>query len=143
MYICSSLLFWCQHLAAGVVWQCNHTYHQTLFAVHIRRLHAKLASLCFMTDHRMALRSHSPDGHTASRRQLLLRVAALAAVCSVGFADMYSYSMPDSFRGQVLAAQGASSSSVMLALVSRCAAVAAASAMSHCFCFLLWPISGS
>jgi hypothetical protein len=49
---------------------------------------------------------------------LVLRALALAAMCAIGFADMYSYSMPDAFLGQVLAAQGASSANVMLALVS-------------------------
>jgi hypothetical protein len=63
-----------------------------------------------------------------------LRVVALAAMCAIGFADMYSYSMPDSFLGQVLAAQNASSSSVMLALVSRSAAAAVLSMLHRMAC---------
>ncbi|WIA36769.1 hypothetical protein OEZ86_008031 [Tetradesmus obliquus] len=37
-------------------------------------------------------------------------------MCTLGFADMYSYSMADAFLGQVLAAGGAGSADVMLAL---------------------------
>jgi hypothetical protein len=74
----------------------------------------------------MALPCSSGHAHPALPMQhTALRVVALAAMCAIGFADMYSYSMPDSFLGQVLAAQNASSSSVMLALVSRRAAAAA------------------
>jgi hypothetical protein len=43
---------------------------------------------------------------------------ALVAMCAIGFADMYSYSMPITFLGQVLAKEEASSVTVMLALVS-------------------------
>jgi hypothetical protein len=39
-------------------------------------------------------------------------------MCAIGFADMYSYSMPVTFLGQVLAKEEASSVTVMLALVS-------------------------
>jgi hypothetical protein len=66
-------------------------------------------------------RGGGSGSHTASSRsfQLLLQVLAPAAVCAIGFADMYSYSMTDSFLGQVLAYKGASSSVVMLSLVSK------------------------
>jgi predicted MFS family arabinose efflux permease len=46
-------------------------------------------------------------------------VLALAAICAIGFADMYSYSMPVTFLGQVLSKDEASSVKVMLALVRR------------------------
>jgi hypothetical protein len=58
-------------------------------------------------------------------RQSMLHVVALAAICAFGFADMYSYSMPDSFLGQVLAAKNSSSANIMLALVSTAIAVEA------------------
>jgi hypothetical protein len=66
-------------------------------------------------------RGGGSGSHTASSRslQLLVQVLASAAVCAIGFADMYSYSMTDSFLGQVLAHKGASSSVVMLSLVSK------------------------
>jgi hypothetical protein len=47
---------------------------------------------------------------------LALKVA-LGVMCAIGFADMYSYSMPVAFLGQVLADKDASSVTVMLALV--------------------------
>jgi hypothetical protein len=65
---------------------------------------------------------------------MALRVVALAAICAIGFADMYSYSMPGFFLGQVLAAQNVSSSSVVLALVSRCAAAGAVNAANCSKC---------
>jgi hypothetical protein len=49
-------------------------------------------------------------------RPLGLKVA-LCVMCAIGFADMYSYSMPVAFLGQVLAQNEASSVTVMLALV--------------------------
>jgi hypothetical protein len=42
---------------------------------------------------------------------------ALAAMCAVGFADMYSDTMPVSFLVQVLMKEKASSVTMMLALV--------------------------
>lgn len=68
----------------------------------------------------------APHSSSSSRRQTsantarykALQALALAAMCTLGFADMYSYSMADAFLGQVLAAGGAGSADVMLALVS-------------------------
>jgi hypothetical protein len=42
---------------------------------------------------------------------------ALLVMCAIGFADMFTYSMPAAFLGQALAADDTSSVKVVLALV--------------------------
>ncbi|WIA13682.1 hypothetical protein OEZ85_007242 [Tetradesmus obliquus] len=59
--------------------------------------------------------SSSAFSSSAAARPLALKVA-LCAMVAIGFADMYTYSMPVAFLGQVLAAQDASSVTVMIAL---------------------------
>uniref|UniRef100_A0A383WCM1 Major facilitator superfamily (MFS) profile domain-containing protein n=1 Tax=Tetradesmus obliquus TaxID=3088 RepID=A0A383WCM1_TETOB len=59
--------------------------------------------------------SSSAFSSSAAARPLALKVA-LCAMVAIGFADMYTYSMPVAFLGQVLAAQDASSVKVMIAL---------------------------
>jgi hypothetical protein len=62
----------------------------------------------------------SKQKQQSSTLQQSALVPALAAICAIGFADMYSYSMPVTFLGQVLSKDEASSVTVMLALVRRC-----------------------
>ncbi|WIA33830.1 hypothetical protein OEZ86_006939 [Tetradesmus obliquus] len=59
--------------------------------------------------------SSSAFSSSAAARPLALKVA-LCAMVAIGFADMYTYSMPVAFLGQVLAAQDASSVTVIIAL---------------------------
>jgi Ca2+/Na+ antiporter len=40
-------------------------------------------------------------------------LTALLAISLIGFADLFTYSLPDAFLGQALAAQGASSPQIM------------------------------
>lgn len=49
----------------------------------------------------------------------LAMIVALVAICSMGFAETFTYSMPNTFLGQVLAEQSTGSVKVMIALVSR------------------------